>query len=216
MEPFDFDKANISGTLWFAEGFTSYYTNLILCRAGIISTEQYVEGLTDTFNYVWNSPARELFDLVEISNQAPFVDAATSVDPVNRENTFISYYSYGSMLGLALDLSLRQKNLYLDGYLKLIWNNFGKPEKQYTLVNLQKSLAQYAGKVFANEFFDAYVHKSEMPDYKTLLASVGVLLSQKEGRPYFGVSASLNGDGNGKTISNPKKGSPAYIGELDK
>ena len=46
LEPFDFEAADMSGALWFAEGFTSYYTNLILCRAGLISPKEYVEGLT--------------------------------------------------------------------------------------------------------------------------------------------------------------------------
>src|SRR5690606_11636534 len=45
LEPFNYAEANMSGELWFAEGFTSYYTNLTLCRAGIISPAEYVEGL---------------------------------------------------------------------------------------------------------------------------------------------------------------------------
>ena len=97
----------MSGELWFAEGFTSYYTGLILCRAGIQSPEAYVKDLAGTFNYVWNSPGRQFFNPIEMSYQAPFVDAATSVDPVNTENTFISYYSYGSVLGLAAGPVLR-------------------------------------------------------------------------------------------------------------
>ena len=109
LEPFSFEEANMSGELWFAEGFTSYYTNLILCRAGLITPKTYVEGLAGGFNYVWNSNGRQFFNPIEMSYQAPFVDAATSVDPVNRDNTFISYYSYGSVLGLALDLPLRQE-----------------------------------------------------------------------------------------------------------
>ncbi len=52
LEPFDFEAANMSGELWFAEGFTSFYTVLILCRAGLISPEEYVDGLAGTFNYV--------------------------------------------------------------------------------------------------------------------------------------------------------------------
>ena len=41
--------------------------------------------------------------------QAPFVDAAVSVDATNRENTFLSYYTYGEFLALALDLTLRSR-----------------------------------------------------------------------------------------------------------
>ena len=90
------------GELWFAEGFTSYYTGLILCRAGVTTPEQYIKSLAGGFNYVWNSPGTSYFNPIEMSYQAPFVDAARSVDPVNRTNTFISYYTYGSVLGLAV------------------------------------------------------------------------------------------------------------------
>ncbi|OWW26497.1 peptidase M61 [Zobellia sp. OII3] len=216
LEPFDFEEANMSGALWFAEGFTSYYTNLILCRAGIISPEKYVEGISGTFNYVWNSPARQFFNPIEMSYQAPFVDAATSVDPVNRENTFISYYSYGSVLGLALDLSLREEKLNLDDFMKLVWKQYGKTEKPYTLENLRQSLAEYAGSDFAETYFDKYIYRSEMPDYASLLGSVGVTLQQDSERPYFGAAVSLNGDGHGEIRSNPKIGTPAYEAGLDK
>ncbi|MDO6817850.1 M61 family metallopeptidase [Zobellia sp. 1_MG-2023] len=216
LEPFNFEETNMSGALWFAEGFTSYYTNLILCRAGIISPTKYVEGISGTFNYVWNSPARQFFNPIEMSYQAPFVDAATSVDPVNRENTFISYYSYGSILGLALDLSLREEKLNLDDFMKHVWMQYGKSEQPYTVENLQKSLAEYAGNDIAQNFFGKYIYKSEMPDYKSLLNSVGVALKQNPEEPYFGASVSLNGDGHGQIQSNPKMGTPAYKSGLNK
>ncbi|MFD0799038.1 M61 family metallopeptidase [Maribacter chungangensis] len=216
LEPFDFSKANMSGSLWFAEGFTSYYTNLILVRAGLITPEKYVEGLTGTFNYVWNSPARQFFNPIEMSYQAPFVDAATSVDPVNRENTFISYYSYGSMLGLALDLSLRKENRNLDDYMKLVWKTFGRTEKPYSITDLQKTLALYAGTDFSNSFFDNYIYNSKMPKYSELLGSVGVSLSQNPEMPYFGASVGKTKDGNGLVENNPFLDSPAYKARLTK
>jgi len=216
LEPFNFEEANMSGALWFAEGFTSYYTNLILCRAGLITPEEYVEGITGTFNYVWNSPARKFFNPIEMSFQAPFVDAATSVDPVNRENTFISYYSYGSVLGLALDLSLRENGLDLDDFMKQVWKNFGKTETPYAIANLQESLNMYAGEKFGNDFFNRFIYKSEMPNYDSLLASVGVTLSQEHTSAYFGAAVSITDDLNGTIISNTKIGSPAYQAGLDK
>ncbi len=216
LEPFDFSRANMSGALWFAEGFTSYYTDFTLCRAGLISPEEYIEGLTGTFNYVWNSPARQFFNPVEMSYQATFVDAAASIDPTNRENTFISYYSYGSVLGLALDLSLRRNALNLDDFMKLVWQKYGKTEIPYILEDLHKTLNEYAGQVFGDTFFENYIYKSGMPDYKSLLKSVGVLLHQHPDRPYIGVIAELDGDGNGVVLSNPAIGSPAYDAGLDK
>lgn len=214
LKPFDFEEANMSGELWFAEGFTSYYTNLILCRAGLLSTSAYVEGLANTFNYVWNSPARQFFNPIEMSFQAPFVDASTSVDPVNRENTFISYYSYGSVLGLALDLSLRENDLNLDDYMKLVWKTYGKDEDPYTIKGLKKTLAQYAGENFSNDFFDNYIYKSGMPDYDRLFDSVGVVLKRKEASPYFG--AKIDAVKHGLIKSSLKMNSPAYKAGLDK
>ncbi|MCW5514952.1 M61 family metallopeptidase [Muriicola sp. Z0-33] len=216
LEPFDFTTSNMSGELWFAEGFTSYYTGLILCRAGLRTAEQYVEGLKGTFNYVWNSPARKFFNPIEMSYQAPFVDAATSVDPVNRANTFISYYSYGSVLGLALDLSLREQGLNLDDYMRLIWTTFGKNETPYTIEDLHKSLNKYAGEAFGNNFFNNFIYQSKMPDYNSLFATVGVKLIRHSETPYFGASLSVKDDGSGHILSSTRIGSPAYVAGLEK
>ena len=209
LEPFDFTEANMTGSLWFAEGFTSYYTNLTLCRAGLMSPKDYVEGLDGTFNYVWNSPAHDYFNPIEMSYQAPFVDAATSVDPVNRENTFISYYSYGSILGLALDLQLRENDLNLDDFMKLMWTKFGKKEIAYEIEDIESTLAEYAGKDFAENFFGKYIYQSKMPNYENLLKLVGVSLKQNSEENYLGAGYTEN-DGTVFIYSNPQKGSPAY------
>lgn len=204
LEPFDFSRANMSGDLWFAEGFTSYYDDLSLVRSGIMGQEKYIEGLVRTFNYVWTSPGRQFFTPIGMSYQAPFVDAARSVDDTNRENTFISYYSYGSMLALGLDLSLREKNLDLDDYMAFVWNGYGKPEIPYTVDDLHHSLNQFAGKEFGDHFFNNYIFKSGMPDYEQLLKQVGVNLITKNDID-FGASVR-----NQKIMSNPKMGSSAY------
>lgn len=210
LEPFNFEETNMSGELWFAEGFTSYYTSLMMCRAGLMNHEDYIKGLAGTFNYVWNSPGRSFFNPIEMSYQAPFVDAARSVDPVNRGNTFISYYSYGSTLGLALDLSLREKDLNLDDYMKLVWNIFGKTEKSYTFIDLHNTLIEYAGQEFGDNFFNNYIYKSDMPDMKRLFESVGVYLTQSKEKVSFGASVR-----DGKIYSNTRMGSSAYNAGLE-
>lgn len=212
LEPFNFEEANMSGELWFAEGFTSYYTGLILLRAGVWEQDRYLRSIASTFNYVWNSPGTQFFNPIEMSYQAPFVDAARSVDPVNRGNTFVSYYSYGSILGLALDLSLRNEsgNLNLDDYMKLVWKKYGKNEIPYTIDNLHKALNEYAGKEFGDAFFNKYIYDSQMPDYKTLLTSVGVSLSQKGSDAYFGARVR-----NSRISNEPSIGSPAYKAGVD-
>jgi predicted metalloprotease with PDZ domain len=109
LEPFDFERANMSRELWFAEGFTSYFDDLILWRAGLITDESFAGRMGSIANSVTNARGRTYFSPVEMSMQAPFVDAATSVDLTNRLNTFLSYYAWGSGIGMALDLELRTR-----------------------------------------------------------------------------------------------------------
>ncbi len=216
LEPFGFEAANMSGELWFAEGFTSYYTNLILCRAGIISPEAYVSGLNGTFNYVWNSPGRMFHNPIEMSYQAPFVDAATSIDPQNKNNTFISYYSYGSMLGLALDLSLREQGLSLDGYMRLLWDTRGRKEAPYLLADLHNALNQYAGKAFGDHFFESYIYHSGQPDYRSLFDRVGISLNAEPENAWLGLSFSPLEGGSLQVQANALIGSPAYLAGLER
>jgi predicted metalloprotease with PDZ domain len=183
LEPFDFSDANMSGELWFAEGFTNYYGPLVIHRAGITNTAQYARQISNAVNTLTNHPGRNFFGPVGMSQQAPFVDAATSIDPNNRANTFISYYTYGEGIGLALDLTLRGRGHSLDELMRLMWRRFGPqtpqlaPARGYTVADVEDALAEVSGdRVFAREFFARYINGSELPDYRTLLGQAGFLV----------------------------------------
>ncbi|MBA3853769.1 MAG: peptidase M61 [Gemmatimonas sp.] len=183
LEPFDFSDANMSGELWFAEGFTNYYGPLVIHRAGITNTAQYARQIAGAVNTLTNHPGRRFFGPVGMSQQAPFVDAAASIDPNNRANMFISYYTYGEGIGLALDLTLRARGHSLDELMQLMWRRFGPqtaalaPQRGYAVADVQAALGEVAGDTaFAREFFARYIYGSELPDYATLLARAGFLL----------------------------------------
>ncbi|MDP5230794.1 MAG: PDZ domain-containing protein, partial [Cellulophaga sp.] len=89
-----------------------------------------------------------------------------------------------------------------------------KNEIPYTIENLNESLKIFAGNEFSDTFFNKYIYKSEMPDYKNLMAAVGVSLSQNLKVPYFGASVAINNDLNGEIKSYPIIGSPAYSAGL--
>ena len=219
LEPFDFTRANMSGELWFAEGFTSYYGPLFLRRAEITSLVDYAHGLSGSVNAVINDPGRQFASPVEMSQQAPFVDAATSIDPTNEDNTFISYYTWGSVLGLALDLSLRKEfGKPLDGFMRMMWTKYGQTEVPYTLQDLQTTLVEYSGsQAFADQFFAKYILGREVPDMAGLLAQAGLLLRPKSaGTAWLGpVSVDIDSAG-GKIVSNTLIGSPFYAAGLDR
>ena len=212
LEPFNFEEANMSGELWFAEGFISYYTGLTLVRAGIWSEEEYAERLAGSINRVFNSPGIQFFNPIEMSYRAPFVDAATSIDPTNNENIFVSYYTYGSVLGLALDLSLRNRsdNKNLDDFFKLLWQRYGKKEIPYSIRDLHAALVEYTDKPFADNFFERYVYNTEMPEYAGLLREFGVQMEKANpGKPTLGNSF-MEVDGGFQLRRNALKGTPLH------
>jgi predicted metalloprotease with PDZ domain len=186
LEPFDFEEANISGELWLAEGFTQYYGPLILARTGIAKADP-VDLVRNALTII-NSPARQFRSAVEMSQMAPFSDAAVAIDETNLPTTFISYYTYGAALATALDLSLRDRSngkVTLDDYMRALWIAHGKPAgpspaiiaKPYTLKDARDLLGEVSGdRRFADSFFDRYVEGRELPDYAPLFARVGLVL----------------------------------------
>jgi predicted metalloprotease with PDZ domain len=220
LEPFDFVKANMSRNLWFAEGFTSYYGGLAIRRAGESSIGGYTGSLANSINTVTNSPGRRFHSAPGMSMQAPFVDAASAIDPTNFSNTFISYYTYGAALGLALDLTLRERfdGVTLDSLMQQMWQSHGKNEVPYANVDLRRALAAVTGNErFANRFFDQYINGQELPDYKSLLANAGLLLQKiNAGSATLG-PVSLDVDGREVSIAgNTIIGSPLYLAGLDR
>lgn len=220
LEPFDFSDANMSNELWFAEGFTSYYGPLVIARAGIRTVPQYAQTISGAINTLTNHPGRRFFGAVGMSQQAPFVDAAASIDPNNRANMFISYYTYGEALGIALDLSLRARtpSATLDDVMRLMWQRFGPqtdrlaPVRGYTVADVQAAVGEVArDTAFAREFFTRYVIGSELPDYAPLLARAGFLLRQANPAAAWITDARLSATENEVVVAGPTAfGSPLY------
>ncbi len=183
LEPFDFEEANMSGELWFAEGFTSYFDDLFLRRAGILTDAEYAAAAAGSINGVLLSPGRDVFSAVEMSMQAPFVDAAASIDPQNRQNTYISYYTYGAAIGLGLDLEMRRRfSVTADDYMAAMWRRHGRTARPYTLADLRATLGEVTrDTAFANGFFRRHVQGKEAIDYAPLLAQAGFEL--RKARP---------------------------------
>ena len=199
LEPFNFEEANISGELWIAEGFTQYYGSLVMGRAGLRPAEQTMLSLANSALGVATSPARQFRTVVEMSQHAPYSDAARSVDETNFSYSFISYYTYGSALALALDLELRGRSngkLSLDDYMRAMWKVHGKPSSQpglvpkpYTLQDAQDRLAEVSGdKKFAADFFARFVTGCEAPDYAALLKPAGVVVRKRSQAGWTGMT----------------------------
>lgn len=216
LEPFNFEKSNMSNELWCAEGFTQYYGELVLTRAGFKPIENLLYSMSWLVNTKENTPGAKRFSPAQMSREAVFVDAGVSIDRTNYPNMFSSYYPYGGAIALALDLTLRSKfHLTLDDYMTALWKRFGKTEIPYTIPGLEEVLAQVTGdKTFAADFFTRYINGHESFDYKPLLELAGIKLKQ----PYAGkawIGPLQFNEGTTVIGSNTLIGTPLYNAGLD-
>ncbi len=219
LEPFDFTRENVTCCLWVGEGFTQYYGPLLLTRAGLLVRDgAVVAAATD----VMNSPGRAVRSPVQMSEYAPFGDGAISIDATDVNRTFLTYYTYGAGIALALDFSLRDMSggkLSLDDYMKLLWTQHGKPDgpapglvsKPYTLKDLRDHLASLTGnRRFADDFFDKYVEGRDVPDYQRLLALAGYSLEMAPaGKGWLAnIAVSETANGLAVGVGGPNAGPP--------
>ena len=199
LEPFDFDRANASGELWLAEGFTQYYGPLAMQRAGLDDLASTARTFGRLIESVALGPGHLVRSAEEMSRMAPFIDGGRAIDRTNWSTTVISYYPYGGAIALALDLTLRDRSdgrVSLDDFMRAMWKTYGKPggsregyvDHPYTIADAEATLAAVSGeKAFARDFFGRYVQGHEVADYSHLLSRAGLTMRKRSpGRAWLG------------------------------
>ena len=176
LTPYDYSRENYTSLLWFFEGFTSYYDDLLLLRAGCIDMADYLRLLTRAIEQVRGTPGR----LQQTVAQSSFEAWTKYYRPdANTANATVSYYTKGALIGLCLDLTLRQEGqTTLDAVMRTLYQRChadvddaaqrGMREKDVLQV-----LEQLAGRSLAPEI-KAWVHgRGELP-LEELLQAHGI------------------------------------------
>jgi predicted metalloprotease with PDZ domain len=215
LEPFNFEHADMSSELWFAEGFTQYYGEMVLVRAGFHTVDDYTHTIAGLVNQILNTPGAAKNSAAHMSRYSVFADAGVSIDPNNQANIFTSYYTYGGAIALALDLRLRSEfNLTLDDYMQTIWLNRGKVMRPYTIPDLQSDLAKVTkNPKFAADFFSRYITGIDKNNYEALLAKAGLLLQKMQpGKGWAGPLSYTRGRGrSGDAHTDGEGGLPVQV-----
>ncbi|SKA03108.1 M61 family metallopeptidase [Sediminibacterium ginsengisoli] len=217
LEPFNFEKSNMSNELWCAEGFTQYYGDLILARAGLKEERSQLATMSGLASTKLNSPGGRFYSPVDASNHAVFVDAAVSIDKNNYGNMFTSYYTYGAAIALALDLELQSRyGKSIDVFMQAMWKRFGKTEIPYTIPAMQETLASVSDAAFAADFFRKYINGHEAIDYAALFSKAGYdFKNSTEGKATAGTVPQPDEQNKLVISRNTTRGTAAYEAGLD-
>ncbi len=168
FERYDYTRENYTGLLWFFEGFTSYYDDLLLRRAGLVDEARYLKLLAKNVNGVLSAPGRAVQTVAQASFDA-WVKYYRGDE--NTPNSSVSYYAKGSLVALALDLMLRVDRGTLDDVMRLLWDtSSGGPIDEQ---DVRRALHDVAGRNLDQEL-QAYVHGTDDLPLPSLLERVGV------------------------------------------
>jgi predicted metalloprotease with PDZ domain len=171
---YDYTQENYTRLLWFFEGFTSYYDDLLLRRADLIDDATYLRLLTKTINQVLQTPGRLLQSVASASFDA-WVKYYRQDE--NTANATVSYYTKGACVALCLDLSLRaQGRTTLDAVMRGLWQRCdGGPMAE---ADLHAVLLEQTGREWTSEL-NQWVHGTRELPLKDLLTEQGVAVLEE-------------------------------------
>jgi len=165
----DYARENYTELLWFFEGFTSYYDDLMLVRCGLIDPPRYLKLVAATLSAVQASPGRAVQSVAAASFDA-WVKYYRADE--NTPNATISYYAKGSLVALALDLTLRSEGKgSLDDVMRRLWHTSdGGPIDE---ADIAAALESVGARSYSRELL-AWVHGTDELPLAPLLQRFGV------------------------------------------
>ncbi len=174
--PYDLSRENYTRQLWFFEGFTSYFDDLVLVRSGLIEPLVYLEMIAETIGRVSSQSGRTKQSVAESSFDA-WVKYYRQDE--NSPNAIVSYYQKGSMIGLALDLTIRHRTAgakSLDDVMRALWIKYGRagigvPEGRI------ETIAEETTGLDLSEFFALAVRGTADIDLAALMSTVAIDLA---------------------------------------
>lgn len=211
LGPFDYDNENYTKQLWISEGFTSYYDDMICQRAGIISSDRFLEITSSNINAIENLPGDKVQPVCESSFDAWIKYYRPNE---NSNNSTTNYYTKGSLIGLLIDIQIIQaskgsKNL--DDLMKALYQKYYKDKKRgFTEAEFQKECELLAGKDL-NSFFQKFVYGTDPFNYNAYFEEVGMKLNNANaGRADLGLGAGLGNSGGKTVVSSVVRDTPAW------
>ncbi len=188
--PIDYDKPVIVPGLWFAEGVTSYFDQLLPHLAGLSSEADVLHDFGSDLSRYLLTPGRLAGQSLRQSAEEAWVKLYRR--EANSDDNQISYYLKGAILALVLDLELRRSGSCLAQVLRDLWARLGRWGRGYREQDLLEAFC--ARSPGLAERLPAWLDGFEDPDLPAYLQDVGLMLEpQLAPSPHVGLTASLQG-----------------------
>jgi len=179
LYPVDYTKEQYTRALWFAEGVTSTYGSYALLRAGLWNKQQFYADLGERITELEERPA-EKWQSAEQSSLDAWLEKYALY---NRGEESVSYYTKGQVLGVLLDLMIRDRTgdaKSLDDVMRLMNTEFAEAGTTYRdSLDVRWSAEKIAGGSF-EDFFARYVSGAEALPYREVLGAAGLELHSEE------------------------------------
>ncbi len=221
LGPWDFTRAVSTRGLWVAEGITNYYGHMMMRRAGLWDDTALLRRESQTITGIENAPGSHLMTAEDSSLSAPFLDDAPHAQRTNLQNTSISYYPKGEVIGLVLDLMIRgrtngkaslddvMRRMYDEFYLKSPNASYYLRGRGYATEDFER-VASEVGDFDLGGFFRRYVRGVEVLPYDEALAYLGLHLTREVARQPFDAGIGVDWQKtSGLAIAFVRNGSPA-------
>jgi predicted metalloprotease with PDZ domain len=176
LEPVDYSREQYTRALWFAEGVTSTYSSFALERSGLWSKDTFYRDLSGQIGKLQSRQAR-LWQSVEESS----VDAWFEGNPdYNAPDRSISYYNKGQILGVLLDLAIRDatdNHKSLDDVMRRMNDEYAKAGKYYDDSEGVRAVAEEVTGKSLEDFFTKYIAGTDEIPYNEFLSVAGLNLN---------------------------------------
>jgi len=208
LGPFNYDEENYTTLLWVMEGFTSYYDELLMRRAGYITENEYLSKLESTVNYVEGSVGARVQPVAHASFDA-WIKAYRPNE--NSSNTTMTYYSRGAMLAAVIDAMIIDKyygKKCLDHFMRVLYDKYyTKLKRGFSDKEFQSELSAFLD-LDMTDFFNRHVYGTEMVPFEKYFGPAGVDVGfRKITTPSFG--AGLKQEGSRLSVRSVRSGSAA-------
>jgi len=215
LGPFDYENENHTRSLWIAEGFTEYYADQLLLRAGLVSDADYLRMLSSNIESVQRTPGR-LVQAVEMASFDAWIKYYRPDE--NSSNTSINYYAKGAVLAFLLDARIRRATdgaRTLDDVMRVAYQRYSG-SSGYTPEQFEALVAGVAGPgAGVREWFARAVESPEELEYDEALDWFGLRFSDVSETPGAWLGVRTRADAGRLLIAEVRRGGPAERGGLN-